>query len=69
MRPDDFDLAQAWSSIVTNVDAQRAPVRVRLRADPTIVDVLRYMFGNRVGVGATGDRTGGSRWSYAPSPS
>ena len=33
VRPDDFDLAQAWSSIVTTVDSQRAPVRVRLRAD------------------------------------
>ena len=54
VRPDDFDLAEAWSSIVTTVDAQRAPVRVRLRADATIVDVLRYMFGNRVGPGAVG---------------
>jgi predicted DNA-binding transcriptional regulator YafY len=51
VRPDDFDLAQAWSSIVTTVDAQRAPVRVRVRADPAIVDVLRCMFGNRVGEG------------------
>lgn len=50
-RADDFDLAQAWDSIVTTVDAQRAPVRVRLRADPRIVDVLHYMFGNRVGDG------------------
>jgi predicted DNA-binding transcriptional regulator YafY len=50
-RPDDFDLAQAWSSIVTTVDAQRAPIRVLVRAEPTIVDVLRYMFGNRVGDG------------------
>jgi predicted DNA-binding transcriptional regulator YafY len=54
VRPDDFDLAEAWSSIVTTVDAQRAPVRVQLRADPAIVDVLRYMFGNRVESGAAG---------------
>jgi predicted DNA-binding transcriptional regulator YafY len=53
-RPDDFDLAEAWSSIVTTVDAQRAPVRVRVRTDPTTVDVLRWMFGNRVEAGATG---------------
>jgi predicted DNA-binding transcriptional regulator YafY len=52
VRPVDFDLAQAWSSIVTTVDEQRAPVRVRLRADPTIVEVLRSMFGNRVGADA-----------------
>jgi predicted DNA-binding transcriptional regulator YafY len=50
-RPDDFDLAQAWSSILTTVDAQRTPVRVRVRAGPTIIDVLRYIFGNRVGEG------------------
>ena len=54
VRPDDFDLAEAWSSVVTTVDAQRAPVRVRLRADATMVDVLRYMFGNRVESGAVG---------------
>jgi predicted DNA-binding transcriptional regulator YafY len=48
VRPEEFDLAEAWSSIVTTVDAQRAPVRVRLRATPATVDVLRYMFGNRV---------------------
>ena len=53
-RPDDFDLAQAWNSIVTTVDAQRAPVRVLLRADPSIVDVLRDMFGNRVAAGVPG---------------
>ena len=27
-RPEDFDLAEAWSSIVTTVDRQRAPVEV-----------------------------------------
>ncbi len=48
VRPDDFDLAAAWSAIVTTVDAQRAPVTVRLRTDPGNLDVLRYMFGNRV---------------------
>ncbi len=54
VRPDDFDLAEAWRSIVTTVDAQRAPVRVLLRADPATVDVLRYVFGNRVEAGAAG---------------
>ena len=36
------------------MDAQRSPVPVRLRTDPTIVDVLRWMFGNRVDAGASG---------------
>ena len=68
VRPDDFDLGEAWRAIVTTVDAQRAPVRVQLRADATIVDVLRYMFGTRVG-----DRHGRSgrahrRGRCVPSP-
>ena len=54
VRPDDFDLAEAWSSIVTTVDAQRAPVRVQVRTDRATVDVLRYVFGNRVQSHATG---------------
>jgi predicted DNA-binding transcriptional regulator YafY len=54
VRPDDFDLAEAWRSIVTTVDAQRAPVRVQVRADATIVEVFRFMFGNRVEVGQDG---------------
>jgi predicted DNA-binding transcriptional regulator YafY len=49
VRPDDFDLAEAWRSIVTNIDAQRAPVAVSLRTDERTLDVLRYMFGSRVG--------------------
>lgn len=48
-RPDDFDLSEAWRSIVTGVDAQRTPVTVTLRTDESTLDVLRWMFGNRVG--------------------
>jgi predicted DNA-binding transcriptional regulator YafY len=48
-RPDDFDLSEAWRSIVTGVDAQRTPVTVTLRTDGVTLDVLRWMFGNRVG--------------------
>jgi predicted DNA-binding transcriptional regulator YafY len=47
-RPPDFDLAAAWRAIVTTVDARRSPVRVRLRVDEEILDVLRWLFGNRV---------------------
>jgi predicted DNA-binding transcriptional regulator YafY len=54
VRPDDFDLAEAWRSIVTTVDAQRAPVRVQVRAEGIVVDVLRYVFGNRLRVGQQG---------------
>jgi predicted DNA-binding transcriptional regulator YafY len=48
-RPDDFDLSEAWRSIVTGIDAQRTPVTVTLRTDEVTLDVLRWMFGNRVG--------------------
>jgi predicted DNA-binding transcriptional regulator YafY len=51
VRPEDFDLAEAWRSIVTEVDARRLPVTVRLRTDELVVDVLRYMFGNRMQAG------------------
>ncbi len=54
VRPDDFDLAAAWRSIVTTVDAQRAPVVVRLRTDAERFDVLRYLFGTRVEAGGAG---------------
>ncbi len=54
VRPDDFDLAQAWSSIVTTVDRQRAPVVVRLRTDRRVADVLSYIFGNRLRTESTG---------------
>ncbi len=55
VRPDDFDLSAAWSSIVTDVDAQRAPVAVLVRTDAGTLDVLRYVFGNRVRPGTEGD--------------
>jgi len=51
VRPDDFDLAAAWSAIVTDVDAQRAPVTVRVRTEAQVLDVLRHLFGNRVHAG------------------
>lgn len=54
-RPDEFDLAEAWHAIVTTVDARRAPVRVRLRADTRTADVLCWMFGGRVDVGDVGE--------------
>jgi predicted DNA-binding transcriptional regulator YafY len=52
VRPDDFDLSEAWRSIVTTIDAQRAPLTVRLRTDEVTLDVLRYLFGSRVGEGS-----------------
>jgi predicted DNA-binding transcriptional regulator YafY len=56
VRPPGFDLAEAWRSIVTDVDAQRTPLTVRLRTDERSLDALHYLFGNRVSAGAVGSR-------------
>jgi len=47
-RPDGFDLAETWRSIVDTIDEQRAPVRVRAVADRALGGALRGAFGNRV---------------------
>lgn len=49
-RPKGFDLAAAWRAIVTDVDAQRAPATVRVRAGADVIEVLRFMFGTRLRV-------------------
>lgn len=48
LRPEDFDLSEAWDAIVSSVEAHRTPVRVELRTDEVTLDVLRYVFGNRI---------------------
>jgi predicted DNA-binding transcriptional regulator YafY len=46
-RPKGFDLSEAWRSIMTTLDRQRAPVTVRILTDQATVDILRYIFGTR----------------------
>jgi predicted DNA-binding transcriptional regulator YafY len=53
-RPDDFDLSAAWHAIVTTMDARRAPVSVRVRVGPDVVDVFHYLFGTRMAEGEPG---------------
>jgi predicted DNA-binding transcriptional regulator YafY len=53
-RPDGFDLAEAWRSIAATVDERRAAVKVVAVADPSIVGVLRGMFGSGLSVGPAG---------------
>jgi predicted DNA-binding transcriptional regulator YafY len=50
-RPEDFDLATAWSEIVAAMDEKRGAARVRALADPSIVGWLRGHFGTRLRVG------------------
>ena len=47
-RPPGFDLAETWKSIVDTIDEQRAPLRVRGRADRRIAGPLRGAFGTRL---------------------
>ncbi|MEO1061046.1 MAG: WYL domain-containing protein [Actinomycetota bacterium] len=55
-RPDDFDLAAAWSEIADEIDRRRNPLEVRASCAPDGVDMLRIMLGDRLEVGgATAD--------------
>ena len=51
VRPEGFDLDEAWSLITDEVDQRRAPLRVRAFAAPGAVQLLRWMFGTRVRIG------------------
>jgi predicted DNA-binding transcriptional regulator YafY len=54
VRPVGFDLDEAWRLIADEVDQQRAPLRVRAKAAPGIVQLLRWVLGTRVRIGPTG---------------
>jgi predicted DNA-binding transcriptional regulator YafY len=54
VRPESFDLAEAWRTIMDEVDQRRLPVQVRATAAPEILWVLRTEFGNRVRIGPAG---------------
>ena len=51
VRPDDFDLAEAWRLIAAEVDQLRAPVRVLAAAEVSVVPLLRWVFDTKVRVG------------------
>jgi predicted DNA-binding transcriptional regulator YafY len=51
VRPDGFDLAEAWRLIADEVDRRRAPLEARALADPDIVPILRVMLGTRLRIG------------------
>jgi predicted DNA-binding transcriptional regulator YafY len=52
VRPPDFDLAAAWGGVSEAVDELRLPVRVRALVDAGAVQVLRWMLGTRLSIGA-----------------
>ena len=54
VRPDGFDLVEAWKLITENVDELRAPVRAQAWASSNILSECRSAFGNRVRIGPAG---------------
>ncbi len=55
VRPQGFDLAEAWRMITSEVDERRASTWARGTAAPDVVPLMRMMFGNLVRIGPTGD--------------
>jgi predicted DNA-binding transcriptional regulator YafY len=51
VRPDGFDLAEAWRMISAEVDKLRAPVRVRGAARADAIPLLRWVLDTRLRVG------------------
>lgn len=58
VRPEGFDLAEAWQKVVEEMDGRRGGFRVVARVHPAAVGWLRGALGTRV---AVGDPTGDGR--------
>ena len=54
VRPDGFDLEEAWRMISDEVEQRRTPYHARALADPEAVAICRWVLGNRVRIGPTG---------------
>ena len=55
VRPEGFDLTEAWRMIADEVDKKRTPVLAEARVPAHAVWWCRSVFGNRVNIGPTGD--------------
>ena len=51
VRPEGFDLAEAWKMIASAVDEWRAPVKARALVSLDHLSLVRWVFGNRVRIG------------------
>ncbi|MCB0978181.1 MAG: YafY family transcriptional regulator [Acidimicrobiales bacterium] len=51
VRPDGFDLAEAWTLITGEVERIRAPLLVEARVDPRALGWCRANFGTRLSIG------------------
>jgi predicted DNA-binding transcriptional regulator YafY len=54
VRPEGFELAEAWRLIADEVDRRRTPVLAAALVQPDMVWLCRSVFGNRVRIGPTG---------------
>jgi predicted DNA-binding transcriptional regulator YafY len=54
VRPEGFELAEAWQLISDEIDQKRTPLRARALASPDVVHVCRWVLGNRVRIGPAG---------------
>ncbi len=52
VRPPGFELAQAWQLITDEIEQRRTPVRARALASADVVQLCRWILGNRVRIGA-----------------
>ncbi len=51
VRPDGFELADAWRLIADEVEQRRTPLRARALAHPDTVALCRFVFGTRLRIG------------------
>ena len=54
VRPDGFELTEAWKLITEQVDERRLPVRARALVAADTVPLVRWVLGRRVRIGAAG---------------
>lgn len=53
-RPDGFELAAAWDLVTDRVKELRSPTAARCRVGPTVLGILRSLYGGRLVVGEAG---------------
>jgi predicted DNA-binding transcriptional regulator YafY len=51
VRPEGFNLSEAWRLITAELEERRTPLRARALADPGVVPWCRHVFGIRVRIG------------------
>jgi predicted DNA-binding transcriptional regulator YafY len=51
VRPEGFDLEQAWRDVTTAVEERRLPLRARALVAPDSVEAIRWVLGERVRIG------------------